>query len=276
MALPRSWPLPRGLHVMALLACLLGAGMMKAHAADAAPGDGFVHRELVHAGQRHRYQVFVPQRHGEGPLPIVLFLHGSGERGDDGDLQTRSGLGPWLRRHAADFPAIVVFPQSPQGASWEGQTAGLALATLAAASAEFGGDRSRTYLTGMSRGGYGAIELALRHPRRFAAVVPICGGVTPPGTRPDLDTLLVAAASLHGNDPFAEAAASLAGIPVWLFHGEDDPVVPVAQSRRLYAALRERGADVRYTELPGTGHNAWDPAYADPALWDWLFARHLP
>jgi len=131
MALPRSWPLPRGLHVMALLACLLGAGMMKAHAADAAPGDGFVHRELVHAGQRHRYQVFVPQRHGEGPLPIVLFLHGSGERGDDGDLQTRSGLGPCLRRHAADFPAIVVFPQSPQGASWEGQTAGLALATAA-------------------------------------------------------------------------------------------------------------------------------------------------
>ncbi len=273
MSLPGFLPLHRGLRAMSLFACLLCSVL--ADAAAEAPAAGFLQRDIVHQGQHHRYQVFVPAQRGPAPLPIVLFLHGSGERGDDGELQTSVGLGPYLREHGADFPAIVVFPQSPVDRSWEGDTAGLALATLAAATVEFNGDRQRTYLTGMSRGGYGTIELGLRHPHRFAALVAVCGGVTAPGTRPDLDTLSVAAVHHRGGDPFAKAAAGLDGTPVWLFHGEDDPVVPVAQSRRLYAALQAQGGDVRYTEFPGTGHNAWDAAYADPALWRWLFAQHL-
>jgi len=238
-----------------------------------APAPGrFVRREVTSNGRRYAYQVFVPSAALPRPLPVVLFLHGSGERGDDGETQTQAGLGPYVRAHAADFPALVVFPQSPEGESWEGDTATMALATLDAATAEFDGDRSRTSLTGMSRGGYGTWSLALREPTRFAALVPVCGGITPPGSRPDLDTLYVVSTRAAA-DPFAEAARRLRDIPSWIFHGALDDVVPPAQSRRMHAALRDAGADVRYTEFPDANHNSWDAAYRTEALWPWLFAQ---
>ncbi|MCD9005974.1 prolyl oligopeptidase family serine peptidase [Luteimonas sp. XNQY3] len=247
------------------------AGCVSAQPAGAAPG-GFVRRELTSNGRRYAYQVFVPSAQLPRPLPVVLFLHGSGERGDNGETQIHAGLGPYLRAQAADFPALVVFPQSPEGESWEGDTATMALATLDAATAEFDGDRSRTSLTGMSRGGYGTWSLALREPTRFAALVPVCGGITAPGTRPDLDTLFVESTHAAG-DPFAEAARRLRDIPSWIFHGARDDVVPPEQSRRMHAALRDAGADVRYTEFPDANHNSWDAAYRTEALWPWLFAQ---
>ena len=257
---------------------LLGSAAVVSGCAGAVPGSvapaagGFVRREVSSNGRRYAYQVFVPARAVPRPLPVVLFLHGSGERGDDGEAQTRAGLGPYVRAHAADFPALVVFPQSPEGASWEGDTATMALATLDAATAEFDGDRSRTSLTGMSRGGYGVWSLALREPARFAALVPVCGGITAPGTRPDLDTLYVE--STHASaDPFAAAARGLRDIPSWVFHGARDDVVPPEQSRRMVAALQREGADVRYTEFADANHNSWDAAYAAPGLWNWLLRQ---
>jgi predicted peptidase len=238
-----------------------------------ASGGRFLARDLVSQGKKYRYQVFVPARPAEGRTPVILFLHGSGERGSDGEKQTQAGLGPYLRAHATDFPAIVVFPQSPDDRSWDGDVAQMALAALDAATDEFGGDRDRTYLTGMSRGGYGSFELALLQPQRFAALVPVCGGITLPGTRPDLADLEVSSVASHA-DPFTDAAHQLRHIPTWMFHGADDDVVPPAQSRRMYAALKAAGADVRYTEFPGIGHNAWDPTYRSPELWTWLFAQH--
>ncbi|KLI98887.1 phospholipase [Luteimonas sp. FCS-9] len=239
------------------------------------PGDapgGFVRREVELDGRRVVYQVFVPSASLPRPLPVVLFLHGSGERGSDGDKQTQAGLGPYVRAHAADFPALVVFPQSPEGASWEGDVATMALAALDAASAEFDGDPRRTSLTGMSRGGYGTWSLALREPGRFAALVPVCGGITPPGTRPDLDSLQVES-TRDAEDPFDAAAQQLREVPSWLFHGARDDVVPPVQSQRMHAALQRVGADVRYTEFPDANHNSWDAAYRTRALWDWLFAQ---
>lgn len=237
------------------------------------PSGRFLPRELALNGQTYRYQVFVPSRRVNGKTPVILFLHGSGERGSDGEKQTQAGLGPYVRAHAEDFPAMVVFPQSPDGRSWDGDVAQMALATLDAAIKEFGGDPERIYLTGMSRGGYGTYELAMLQPQRFAALAPVCAGITPPGTRPDLDDLEVSIVASDA-DPFADAAQQLRHIPTWMFHGANDDVVPPNQSRRMYAAMKAAGADVRYTEFPDVNHNAWDSAYGSPELWTWLFAQH--
>ncbi|UNK43278.1 prolyl oligopeptidase family serine peptidase [Luteimonas sp. S4-F44] len=270
---PDSTSRRRVLRGLALAGAGGAAWLAGCRSSPSTPASGrFVRRAVEVGGRHYAYQVFVPAAAVPRPLPVVLFLHGSGERGSDGDRQTRSGLGPYVRTHAADFPALVVFPQSPEGTSWEGDVASMALAALDAATTEFDGDPRRTSLTGMSRGGYGTWSLALRAPERFAALVPVCGGITPPGTRPDLNSLQVES-TRDAPDPFDAAAQRLRDIPSWLFHGARDDVVPPEQSRRMYAALQRVGADVRYTEFPEANHNSWDAAYATPALWDWLFAQ---
>lgn len=232
----------------------------------------FVQRALELEGATYRYQVFVPSPRSGGDRPaIVLFLHGVGERGSDNGKQISAGLGPHVRAHSADFPAIVVFPQALDDRAWTGATARMALAALAAASHEFQGDPRRTYLTGLSMGGYGTWEVALLEPQRFAALVPICGAITPHRDHP---TLLVAQLANEA-DPHAAVASRLRGVPVWIFHGARDDMVPPDDDRRLAAAFAAAGArDARYTEFPEADHNAWDPAYAMPELWAWLFAQH--
>lgn len=245
------------------------AGCATLPAPDRAHG-GFVEREVRVDGQMRRYQVFVPSRTAGGTRPaVVLFLHGSGERGSDGVRQTQAGLGPYVRAHAADFPALAIFPQIPEPQEWS-DNAALALAALDAAVREFGGDPYRVYLTGLSMGGYGTWDLALMQPRRFAALVPICAGVEPLPERPTLRVQAV----LGEPDPFAAAARRLRDTPIWIFHGAKDEAVPPEQSRKMAAALQTAGAkNARYTEFPEAGHNAWDPAYATPELWTWLFAQ---
>ncbi|KAF1055252.1 MAG: Poly(3-hydroxyoctanoate) depolymerase [Stenotrophomonas maltophilia] len=224
-------------------------------------------------GQTAYYQVFIPANSActAGPLPVVLFLHGSGERGNDGSKQTHAGLGPYLRRHATDFPALVVLPQVPRHQEWSGRSNRVALAALDATVAEFGADPARQYLTGMSMGGYGTWNIALDQPGRFAALVPVCGAVLAPrAVRP---TLLVEQVANEA-DPYATIAACLKSTPAWIFHGARDDVVPPDDDRRLHAAFQAAGArDVRYTEYPDGNHNAWDATYADPAMWAWLFAQ---
>jgi predicted peptidase len=252
--------------VLGLFVAACGSGGRRSGRDDGA----FVARSVVVGGLRHDYQVFVP--HGAGPgSPVILFLHGSGERGSDNQRQIEAGLGPHVRAHAADFPAITVFPQSPEGSSWEGEVADAALAALDDTLAAIGGDRRRIYLTGLSRGGYGVWEIALAHPDRFAALVPICGGLRPPPGRTDLMV-----GGVRAPDLYVEAAERLRAIPTWIFHGARDEVVPPEGSRRMAAAMRAAGADVRYTEYPQATHNAWDPAYAEPGLWSWLFAQRRP
>jgi predicted peptidase len=258
----------------ALLALAMLPATTPASPRDAQEGGYFVQRELGMDGSTHRYQVFVPARHADGSPPaVILFLHGSGERGSDGQRQTEAGLGPYVRANAGSFPSLVVFPQSPEGRSWDGATADMALAALDESVREFGGDPRRVYLTGMSRGGYGTYGIALQEPQRFAALVPVCGGITTPRVAEPLRVGAVAAEQ----DPFAAAAQRLKRIPTWIFHGARDEVVPPGQSRRMFAALQAAGAaDARYTELPEAGHNSWDAAYGDDAMWTWLFAQHRP
>lgn len=232
---------------------------------------GFLAREVTVAGRTFPYVVYVPRQWRPGERwPVILFLHGAGERGSDGWRQTAVGLGSALRWHPERIPAIVVMPQAPAGERWLGPPADAAYAALERTLAEVGGDEDRVYLTGLSMGGYGVWHLALAHPRRWAALVPICGGLLPHET-----TSSVARSPLTAGfaDPYAGTAERLAHLPIWIVHGAADPVVPVEESRQMAAALEAAGAAVRYDELPGVGHDAWDPAYGDPELWRWLFAQ---
>ena len=258
----------RGFRIVALLALLALMAGCTTTPTRSERGE-FVAREVTVDGRAYRYQVFVPGRAAApGEAPVILFLHGSGERGEDNAKQLAVGLGPHVRAHADDFPAIVVFPQAPEGSEWN-QVADMAFAQLDAATREFGGDPDRTTLTGLSMGGFGVWDYALRQPGRFAALVPVCGGLVIP-RRPSMDVAAVAGAA----DPYAAAAARLHGIPAWIFHGAKDDLVPPEYSRRMEAALRAAGArDARYTEFPDANHNSWDPAYATPELWTWLFAQ---
>lgn len=233
----------------------------------------FESRSVTVDGHVSRYQVFVPADalRAAGPLPVVLFLHGSGERGRDGMKQTKAGIGPYLREHASTFPALVVLPQVPNHQEWDGLNNRIALAALDATLAEFSADPSRQYLTGMSMGGYGSWNIALSASDRFAAIVPVCGAVIAP--REERQTLFVAAVANEA-DPYTALAQRLKNVPVWMFHGAQDDVVLPRDDRRLHAAFKAAGAaDARYTEYPDGNHNAWDATYADTAMWTWLFAQ---
>jgi predicted peptidase len=200
---------------------------------------------------------------------VILFLHGAGERGSDGYFQTQVGLGAAIRQNADRIPAIVVFPQSRPDSSWTGTSANVALAALDQTMGEYQTDPARVYLTGLSMGGNGTWYIAYRNPKRFAAIAPICAWISPefwktsaPVVPPD------------SSEAFAALARQLRQTPIWIFHGEVDPTVPVEESRKAFAALQAAGAPVQYSEVPGTGHNSWDPAYGSPRFWAWLFAQH--
>ncbi|MDN5781660.1 MAG: prolyl oligopeptidase family serine peptidase [Luteimonas sp.] len=268
----------RSPRLAAVLATVAAVGLVACgalpmhHAPDAVSRQaGFVPRDVVVDGRVHRYQVFVPGSAPGAKPPVILFLHGSGERGDDGIKPTLAGLGPHVRSNAETFPAIVVFPQVPEGGEWQGTSVDVAFAALDAATAEFDGDRDRTYLTGMSMGGYGTWELALAQPGRFAALVPVCGAVR----QPDDERALFVTPVAGDPDPYASIARTLRDVPVWIFHGAKDNVVLPDDDRGLIAAFRAVGAgDAHYTEFPDANHNAWDPAYTQtPDLWRWLFSR---
>src|SRR5437667_2706635 len=268
------------IRIMIARACAVASLLLAGFACHAArPGgttpatNGFVARTTTVDGTLYRYQVFVPRRTDRGARPpIILSLHGAGERGMAAHLRTMVGLGPVVRGRADSFPAVVVMPQAPSDSVWSGAPARAAMQALDAALLEFRGDSARVYLTGLSMGGYGTWQLALEYPGRFAALVPVCGGIRSPSA---LASIRVAGVPADAADPYAYVAARLADTPVWLFHGEADGAVPVSESRSMAQALRQASGDVRYTEYAGVGHNSWESAYNEPELWRWLFAQRL-
>ena len=230
----------------------------------------FVERQVTVQGVQRRYQVFVPATSAaKGKLPVILFLHGSGERGSDNKVQLDAGLGPYVRKHMADFPALVVFPQVEEDGEWMGTNVEMALAATDAATREFNGDPKRTYMTGLSMGGYGTWETALKAPDKFAALVPICGAVLMPGGGRALYVTEVA----NAPDPYAALASRVKQTPIWIFHGAKDDVVPPNDDRKTFAALKAVGGNVQYTEFPDENHNSWDATYNHEPMWEWLFAQ---
>jgi predicted peptidase len=211
--------------------------------------------EKVHKradGSESKYDVFIPaayKAHGE-PFPVILFLHGIAESGSDGIAQATEGIGPAITRSKEPFSLIVVMPQSPKR-SWmadspDGQTA---IAILDEVGKEYKLDPDRTYLSGLSMGGYGTWSLAAKYPERWAAIVPICGGGDPAD------------------------AERIKDIPCWCFHGDKDEAGPVQRSREMIEALKKAGGKPQYTEYKDVGHNSWDPAYGAAKLYDWLLEQ---
>lgn len=177
--------------------------------------------------------------------PLVLFLHGAGERGDDLERLKRHGL-PRVLEERDDFPAIVVSPQCPPDERW---SVAVLRALLDEIEEGHAVDPDRISVTGLSMGGFGTWALAIAEPDRFAAIAPICGGGEPFGT------------------------ARLTRLPVWAFHGDADTVVPLRRSQEMVEALRARGGDVRFTVYPGVEHDSWTRTYDNPELYDWLFSH---
>jgi len=210
---------------------------------------GFVNKVMQVDGVSHNYAVYVPRDYTPGRAwPMVVFLHGIGERGSDGLLQTEVGIGRAIRRHPERFPCIVVMPQCPDTVFWDKAT-GLIDTAMADTRAAYNIDPKRIYLTGLSLGGFATWIYGAHHADLFAALIPICGGGNP------------------GD------AGVLATLPIWAFHGTDDTAVPVLKTRIMVEALKKAGGNIKYTEYPGVEHNSWDPAYDDPETMKWLLQQ---
>jgi predicted peptidase len=253
-------------HVLSTIAvlCLL------AEALPAQQPTGFLDRTVTVGALTMKYQVYVPNTYDRHrPLPVILFMHGSGERGSDGLKQTQVGMPAQIRLHRDWFDAIVVMPQCPDDSVFRGVVAQAAFEAFDKSVAEFHGDRERLYVTGLSMGAYGVWQQIVDHPGVFAAAVAVSGGLTPSA---DMANLYV---SVKGDDPYAYVAQMTKDLPVWIFHGGQDDVVPTVQSRTLVAAMKAAGSSPRYTEYPDLGHGAWDRAYGGEELWKWLFAQRL-
>lgn len=188
--------------------------------------------------------------HGAGatePMPLALFLHGAGERGAELDRVRIHGL-PRELSAGRELSCIAVSPQCPAGRFWTELT-GVLAALIDDVQRRHPIDPTRVYLTGISMGGYGVWKLASEIAERVAAAVPVCGG----------------------GDP--RWAPRLTSVPIWAFHGSDDPIVPASESIRMVSALEELGAPAKLTIYPGVGHDSWTRTFADDALYEWLFAQ---
>ncbi|MGB3715778.1 MAG: prolyl oligopeptidase family serine peptidase [Candidatus Promineifilaceae bacterium] len=196
------------------------------------------------------YLFYLPRSYGQDPdkkWPLILFLHGMGERGDDLDLLRLYGPAKVAEKQP-DLPFICLTPQCPEGDTWIGQLK-ILNSLLDEELSSYSVDLDRVYLTGFSMGGYGTWGLAMAYPQSFAAIAPICGG---------------------GMVQWVEI---LKDIPVWAFHGADDPTVPVEESQRMVDALRSAGGQAKFTVYPGVGHDSWTETYDNPELYEW-FLRH--
>jgi len=227
------------------------------------PEQAFV--ELSHTngrGETMPFLLFVPQGYDQTKqYPLVLWLHGGGTRGNDLKLLlshgNEHGIGFLARAdNQARYPSFVLAPQCPTNRFWGNSEANnpttemtLVLEILDKVRQDHRVDSRRLYVMGMSLGGYGTWDIITRNPWTFAAAVPICGGGNP------------AKASL------------IAKTPIWVFHGDEDEMVNVSESRRMVAALQKAGGQPRYTEYKGVGHNSWVAAFKEPDFLSWLFAQ---
>ena len=198
-----------------------------------------------------RYLLSLPADYNKQPKkkwPLVLFLHGAGERGDNLELVKVHGP-PKLIEQGQQFPFIVVAPHCPADAWWQPEKLA---ALLDDVERRYRVDKRRIYVTGISMGGFGTWLLALSCPRRFAAIAPICGG------------------------GHWWAVPCIKHLPVWVFHGKKDRVIPFERSAEMVAALRKYGGKVKFTVYPKAEHDSWTVTYENPELYRWLLRHRNP
>ncbi len=194
----------------------------------------------------YNYLLFLPDRYEtREKWPTILFLHGAVERGSHLEDVKRHGVAK-IASEQPDFPFIVISPQCPIAQIW---SVPLLSALLDEVVSAYRVDPDRIYLTGLSIGGYGTWHLAIAQPQRFAAIAPICGGGNPQKVR------------------------YLKRLPVWVFHGAIDTVVPIARSEEMVAALQACNGNVKYTVYPDVGHDSWTQSYSNPALYEWFLQQ---
>jgi predicted peptidase len=216
-------------------------------------------------GGKLLYRLMKPENAEAGKkYPLVVFLHGAGERGDDNTAQLIHGVKEFAKEaNRKKHPCFLIAPQCPKNSTWADFRRGtgadvkpdatpplrLTLELVDSIVKDLPIDADRIYITGLSMGGYGTWHALALRPDFFAAAVPVCGGA-------DL-----------------KSAEKIKSAPIWVFHGDKDNAVPIARSREMVDALKKAGGEPKYTEYPGVGHNSWDKAYADPEMFAWLFAQ---
>jgi predicted peptidase len=213
-------------------------------------------KNTKHSHLHAQYLLFLPQGYDprqDKSWPLMLCLHGSGERGSQVRRVAAHGP-PKVVAENPDFPFILVSPQCPRGAYWSTE---LLVSLLDDVVEKHRVDSSRVYVTGLSMGGYGAWSLAVQYPERFAAIAPVCGGG---------DVLPILLAEPRG-------LKALKSLGVWAFHGEKDPVVPVEESQRMIAALQKIGNPAKLTLYPDLEHDCWTATYNNPALYKWFLSH---
>jgi predicted peptidase len=209
-------------------------------------------RTFKEGGGEMPYRLMKPEGYDpKKSYPLVVFLHGAGERGKNNENQLVHGVRDFAKaEHRKKYPCFLIAPQCPAGSFWtKKEPERLVLELIPALRKEFSIDARRIYITGLSMGGYGTWDLLARRPELFAAAVPICGG---------------------GNPKMAERFAK---VPIWAFHGDKDGAVPVASSREMIAAIEKAGGKPKYTEYKGVGHDSWTQTYRDEKMFAWLFEQ---
>ncbi len=207
-------------------------------------------RQKIGLSTPYKYKIYLPEGYEADPgksWPLLVFLHGSGERGDDLKKVAAHGV-PLLLESGKKLPFIVVAPQCPLKQWW---VPAAVMDLIGDIRSQYRVDSRRIYLTGLSMGGFGAWTTAARYPGFFAAIAPVCGGALP------------------------EATDRLAGTPAWVFHGDADAVVPLRLDDRIVTALKKAHAPVKYTVYPGVQHDSWTKAYNEPDLYDWFLQHSL-
>lgn len=203
---------------------------------------------------RLNFLQYLPPEYGQEAgrrWPLILFLHGGGERGDDLEMVKQHGI-PRITE-TRDLPFVVLSPQCPLNRWWGDYLFALD-DLLSSAIDRLAVDPRRVYLTGLSMGGYGTWELAVEYPQRFAAIAPICGGG-------------------HWSHMIYQRIQAIRHVPVWAFHGAKDRVVPPRDAKWLVKELQKAGGDARLTIYPEVGHDSWTQTYENPALYEWFLSH---